>query len=404
MRLLMVVVPGLADRALAALGAKTPLEVAVHPMLDRLATRGRLGTVELQRGGARSGSVRGMPALLGYDADSLDLRRGPLEAAGLDVALAPDDLALRLHFVSTFEGRLADARAGHVTDAEAALLLDALRRIDVGALPLRLHAGAGYRHLAIVAGGARLELETEAPHEVVGSPLEQHWPRGRDAAPFARFLAEAARILPGHEVNRVRVDLGENPADAVWLWGEGARRPLPPLAPRFGERAALVAAAPLVRGLGIEAGMQVPRVHGATGDERSDLAAKAQAAVGLLETHPFVVAHTGAVNEASRSGDARRKVAALERVDRDLITPLLQWVEQEPELRRVLVTSDHSTSVEPGARVDGAVPFVLFGGGLAGVRERRFTEEAARTADLHLDGAAALLDWFAKGAARTAAA
>jgi 2,3-bisphosphoglycerate-independent phosphoglycerate mutase len=403
-RLLMVVVPGIAERGLASLSGRTPLEVAAHPSLDRLATRGRLGTVQLAAPGARSGTILGLVALLGHDASGLDLRRGPLEAAGLGVPLAPDDLALRLHFVSTFEGMLADARAGQVTDAEAALLLDALRRIDVGPLPLRIHPGSGYRHLAVVAGGARLEISTVAPHAVLGSRLDQHWPKGRDAEPFVQFLSEAARILPGHEVNRVRVDLGENPADAVWLWGEGTRRALPPLPARFGGRAAMVAAAPLVRGLGLEAGMDVPGVRGATGDERSDLVAKAQAALDLLETHDFALVHVAAVNEASRSGDVRRKVAALERLDRDLVTPLLRWVEADLEQRRLLVASDHSTSVETRARAEGPVPFVLFGASLSGVRERRFSEPAARCADLKLPAASALLDWFLKEPARPAAA
>jgi 2,3-bisphosphoglycerate-independent phosphoglycerate mutase len=401
---LLVVVPGLADRALSALGDRTPLEVAAHPGLDWVATRGRLGTVELRGRGAIVGSVQGLPALLGYDSEELDLRRGPLEATGLGVALAPDDLALRLHFVSTDGDTLADPRAGHVTPQEAAVLLDVLRRIDVGSLPLRLHTGAGYRHLAVVTGGARLDVATVPPHAVHGKRLADHAPRGRDAAPFARFLEEAARVLRDHEVNRVRVDLGENPANAVWLWGEGARRAVPPLSPRFGEPAAMVAAAPLVRGLAIEAGMSTPRVLGGSADERSDLVAKAHVALELLESNAFVAVHAAAVNEGSRSGDARRKVAALERLDRDLLTPLLQWVDRDASERRVLITSDHSTSVETRARADGPVPFALYGGGIAGVRERRFTEATANAADLQLRDASVLLDWFTRANARSVGA
>src|SRR6185503_20797962 len=161
-------------------------------------------------------SVVGIPALLGYDAVQLDLKRGPLEAAGLGVELEPDDLALRLNLVSTFDGVLVDTRAGHVSDQEAALLLAVLREIDLGGFPLELHAGAGYRHLAVVRGGAKLDVTTVPPHEVLGKRLADHRPRGRDAGPLVRFLEEAARRLAVHEVNRVRVDLRENPADAAW--------------------------------------------------------------------------------------------------------------------------------------------------------------------------------------------
>jgi 2,3-bisphosphoglycerate-independent phosphoglycerate mutase len=402
-RHLMLVVPGLADAPLSALGGRTPLAVSSHPAFDRLASRGRLGTVELD-GGEQAGSIVGLPALLGLDARALALRRGPLEATGLGVTLAPDALAFRLNFLSTFDGTLADTRAGHVSDQEATLLLATLRAIDLAGLPLVLHAGAGYRHLAVVERGASLDVATTPPQELLGKPLREHLPRGRDAAPLVKFLEEAARVLPGNEVNRVRVDLGENPADAVWLWGEGSRRPVPPLGDAFGGPAAMVAAAPLVRGLALELGMTCPKIDGVTADEQSDLARKAAAALELAATHRFVAVHAAAVNEASRSGDARRKVAAIERVDRELLAPLLAWVEAGADERRLLVASDHATSADPQRRPQLRVPFALFGGGLAGVRERRFDEEGALAADLQLANAGELLDWFRRPGVRSASA
>jgi 2,3-bisphosphoglycerate-independent phosphoglycerate mutase len=402
-RRIMLVLPGLADAPLSSLGGRTPLAFANHPALDRLASRGRLGTVELDEGG-NAGSIVGLPALLGLDARALELRRGPLEATGLGVALGADALAFRLNFLSTFDGTLADTRAGHVTDPEAALLLAALRKIDLGAFPLVLHAGAGYRHLAVVDPGAQLDVATVPPQELLGRPLRDHLPTGRDAAPLAKFVEEAARLLPGNEVNRVRVDLGENPADAVWLWGEGRRRAIPRLGDAFGGPAAMVAAAPLVRGLALELGMECPRLAGATADEQSDLARKAAAALELAATHAFVAVHAAAANEASRSGDARRKVAAIERIDFELLAPLLAWVEADPDDRRLLVASDHATSADPQRRAPRRVPFALFGGGLAGLRARKFDEEGAGAADLQLVDAGELLAIFRKPGTRTASA
>src|SRR6185369_6881645 len=75
-RRIMLVLPGLADAPLSSLGGRTPLAFANHPALDRLASRGRLGTVELDEGG-NAGSIVGLPALLGLDARALELRRGP---------------------------------------------------------------------------------------------------------------------------------------------------------------------------------------------------------------------------------------------------------------------------------------------------------------------------------------
>ncbi|MSR46841.1 MAG: hypothetical protein EXS13_07240, partial [Planctomycetes bacterium] len=297
-----------------------------------------------------------------------------------------------------------DTRAGHVSDREAELLLAALRAPDVLPPGWKLIAGAGYRHLLVIPGGASLDIQTVPPHAVLGQPLAAHLPSGRDSMPLRSFVEAAFARLRAHEVNRVRLDLGENPADAVWAWGEGATQSLPPLAERFGGGMAVVAAAPLVRGLALQAGLQAPKIAGTTADERSDLGAKVQATVELSATHAWTVVHVAAVNEASRSGDARRKVAQIERVDAELLAPLLRWQQGAANDRRLLVVSDHTTSVETRGTDDIPVPFALFGAGIEGVRERRFTEETARAADLQLASADALLGWFVRPSSRAAGA
>jgi 2,3-bisphosphoglycerate-independent phosphoglycerate mutase len=398
---LALIVPGLSDGTLRALKDRTPLEAAELPAFDRLASRGRMGTAQVIPGGVPSGSVVGLPALLGYDVRKLTLRRGPLEAHGLGVPIEPGDLVFRLNFVSTFRGTMADTRAGHVSHREAMVLLEALKRIPSSLHP-RLHVGLGYRHLWVVPGGADLEVSTVPPHQVVGQPLKDFRPYGRDAGRFVEYLEDARQVLADHDVNRVRIDLGENPADAVWLWGEGSDTAVAPLAEHLKASVAIVAGAPLVRGLAHKVGASCPEVAGATGDLDTDLVAKRNAALEATGNHDLVMIHVAAVNEASRAGDARGKVAALERIDRELVAPLLDWVEADPGRRRILVTSDHQTSVESARSAEEPVPFAVYGAGLEGVRQRPFTEHSARASDLELGDAASLLDFFLAAGARAA--
>ncbi len=393
MKYVIVVIPGMADLPLTALGGRTPLEAASTPHLDRLAARGRFGTVQIVPDDAPQGSVIGLPALMGYDPLQWTLKRGPLEAAGMGIAVGRDDLVMRLNFISTFRGTMADTRAGHIADREAQVLLESLRSIKTP-LDLSIHIGLGYRHLMVVHGGAPLEVGTIPPQEVLGHPLRDFYPFGRDAQPFARFLDDSAAILAPHDINRVRVDLGENPADAVWLWGEGIDQDLPTVGSRLGLKSAMVAAAPLVRGLAIKAGLFCPTIPGATGDRDTDLPAKLKAALDELSRNDLVYVHVAAVNEASRAGDADGKVRDLEGIDRELIGSLLSWVEEKDRERRILVTSDHQTLVHPEKKSDEPVPFAMFGAGIEGVRSRPFTEKAARSADLKLPDARAMLDFF----------
>jgi 2,3-bisphosphoglycerate-independent phosphoglycerate mutase len=399
MRYVVVVVPGLSDAPLGALDGKTPLEVAAIPNLDQLAERGRIGSVQIPMEGVPTGAVVGVPWLLGYDAPRLALRRGPLEAAGLGVPLKARDLALRLNFVSTFRGTMADTRAGHVSDREARVLLQALKRIETS-LDVEIYFGSGYRHLLVVRGGAGLEFGTVPPGEMIGQPLRDYYPFGRDAEPFVRFLDTASALLAEHDVNAVRIDLGENPADAIWLWGEGLDREIPTFEALHGLRGGMIAAAPLVRGLAEKAGLTCPVVEGATADPSTALDAKLRAALGLLDSHDLVMVHVAAVNETGRAGDPKSKVAALERIDEELVGPLLGWVEDDLRSRRLLVTSDRFTSADPQTVPLPTVPFTALGAGLEGVRRRTFTEKAAQGADLRFEHPGALLNYFLHGGAR----
>ncbi len=399
MRAIALIVPGLSDVSLRALEGQTPLQKAAVPALDRLAHRGRLGTAQVIPADSPQGSVVGLPALLGFEQPSSSLRRGPLEAYGLGVEVAPEDLVMRLNFVSTFRGTMADTRAGHVSTREALVLLEALRRIPTPLNP-RLAVGSGYRHLFVVPGGSSLEVGCIPPHDAVGQPLQDFRPFGKDADAFVSFLDAAHEVLKDHDVNRVRIDLGENPADAIWLWGEGVDVAVPPRKRELPEPAAMVAGAPLVRGLARKVGMRCPEIDGASGDHDTNLAAKWRAAEKLSEDHPLVWIHVASVNEASRVGDPMAKIQALEAIDRELTMPLLNWLDTDPGQRRVMVTSDHQTSVEAAVPGTDPVPFAVLGAGIEGVRARTFTEESAASSDLILPDAASLLDFFLGAGAR----
>ena len=46
MKYIVVLGDGMADEPIAALGGKTPLDAAVTPVMDALASKGRMGTVQ----------------------------------------------------------------------------------------------------------------------------------------------------------------------------------------------------------------------------------------------------------------------------------------------------------------------------------------------------------------------
>jgi len=392
---------GIADVPVAALDGCTPLQAANTPFLDRLAPGARVGLVRQVPAGMRNASEVAVLSVLGYDPRRTPVSRGGVEAAGMGVELEADDLAFRLNFVSTFRGHLVDFNAGHIGNVDARLLVEALQRElggqrAMGGQSISFHAGLGYRNLLVLRGGRALRIETVPPQEVQGHALADYLPYGPDAGPLVELCERAAAVLAAHDVNRVRVDLHENPADRIWPWGAGGRTELEPFELRTGRRLAVIAAVPLVKGLGALMGGDVPHVQGATGWYDTDWAGKTRAALAALEDHDVVVLHLAAANEACHETDVRLKIRVIEEIDRFVVGPLLHELRARGDAR-LLLTTDHMTSTVERERSTEHVPFLAWGPGLPAGRAARFTEADAAAGDLRVEEGHALLEYVLEG-------
>lgn len=394
MKFVMVVLSGVADLKTPALGDKTPLDVARAPALDALAERGRLGAIAASTSAAPPGSDVALLQLFGYDPVRYPIRRGPLEAIGRGVEFGDDDLVIRGNFVSLYNEMIHDLTGGRIRDHEAEILLSAVAN-EVGDDGLTFHLVRGYRFLVVVKGGAGLRASFTPPHAALGRPVRELYPQGADALRLERVLDRSRNVLVDHPINKVRVDLGENPANFVWLWGAGARVELPSFESVYGLRGATIAGAALPRGLSECLGMTTPSIENATGDLDTDYAAKARVAIETLDdaSRDFVFVHVQAANEASHLRDPKKKVTVIEQLDQKLIAPLARRLEAEPKWR-LLVATDHVTATIADSPTVGKAPFLLAGSDIAAVRALPFDEEHAATADLQIADPATLMEYF----------
>ncbi len=389
MKHLLVIGDGMADLPLSALEGRTPLAAARMPNADRLAAEGRLGRACFIPEGMEPGSDLGILSILGYDVSVRAPGRASLEAAGRGITLASGETVLRANFCTLSEGRLLDASAGGVRREEAEALCEALNE-GLAEPELRFVPGVGYRAL-LVSATDLASVRCQSPSRALGQPLESVWPQGAGAERLRAVMERAHALLEAHEVNEVRRDLGESPANFVWLWAPGVPASLKP----FPRKAALAAGVDLPKGIARLAGMTVLEVPGATGDAETDLAGKAQAALKALETHDLAVVHVEAPDEASHAGDPQAKVKALERLDAEVIGPLLAAA-SKAGWRMALVT-DHVSGTEARAHLPGAVPVALWGPGFAPVREGlAYDEASAERADLHFEAGHEMMEYFLK--------
>ncbi|MGD2174804.1 MAG: cofactor-independent phosphoglycerate mutase [Candidatus Brocadiaceae bacterium] len=379
-----IVVPdGAADYPVTRLGGKTPLEAARKPNLDRAAREGLLGLTRNVPRRMAPGSAVAMMSVLGYDPMRWFTGRGPLEAADLGISMGPDDWAVRCNLVTVADDTLADFTAGHISTEEASVLLEALDE-RLGGSELSFHPGNSYRHVMMYGGPEAIDAETTPPHHIVGEPYGEHYPVGGGDEFLIGLMQQSRDVLERHEVNEVRVDLGKNPANMVWLWSPGKKPNMDNFEDRFGCRGAAISAVNLVRGICRLAGWDVIEVPGATGYTDTDYAAKGRYAIDALGDYDLVLVHVEAPDEASHDRDVKAKVRAIEQVDSEIIGPLMARADAEGDLR-LLVLPDHLTSVEDGKHKRDAVPFAIWGAEVRAASGVPFTEAHAGASETEVE-------------------
>jgi 2,3-bisphosphoglycerate-independent phosphoglycerate mutase len=372
---------GMADWPIPAIGNRTPLEAADKPNMDFMAANGALGMVQVVPKEMYPGSDVSNLSILGYDPAAVYTGRSPLEAASIGISLEPDDVAVRCNIVALkndgADSEMEDFSAGHITTAEAGELLASLqeRVADKG---VRFHTGVSYRHLMVWPGGMD-GVKTTPPHDIHGKKITEYLPKGMGAELLLEIMESSREVFADHPVNRARAAAGKLPGNSVWLWGQGKAPRIPTFKEKYGLSGSVVAAVDLIKGIGIYAGLQVIDVPGATGYTDTNYAGKAEYAIRELERKDFVLIHVEAPDEAGHNGNTQEKIRAIERIDREMLGPLLARVREKGDLR-ILLLPDHPTPVAIRTHAQEPVPFVFYPTppGLSATPGRRYTESDGR--------------------------
>jgi 2,3-bisphosphoglycerate-independent phosphoglycerate mutase len=228
------------------------------------------------------------------------------------------------------------------------------------------------------------------PQTVKGRVIGDALPTG-DGADILRQLMEASHvILRDHPVNQDRLAAGKNPANCIWLWGEGRAIPWPSLTERFHVSGAVVASSDVHRGVGLCAGLEA-----SDSPETGDGQFKAMAAAALDEfaRKDFVYVYAGLSDEVVHGTDVNATVRGIEAFDRDLVGPILDGLAKKGPYR-FLVLCDHGEGNQGQA-------FSVFGEGTGkdgAAGSRRFTESDAQDSKAPVrDASKFVIKLFAKG-------
>jgi 2,3-bisphosphoglycerate-independent phosphoglycerate mutase len=398
MKYIVLVGDGMSDYPLAELGERTPLEAARTPNMDIIARNGFLGRAKTIPDKMSPASDVANISIMGYDPQKLYTGRGPLEAANLGVELEDEDVAFRCNLITASGDILEDYSAGHIKSKEAGILIKFLDSA-LGTNRIRFYPGVSYRHLLVIKRGAeeRLDqLKCKPPHDIAGQSISKNLPKGDGAEIITGIMQGSRELLQRQEINLVRVDLKENPANMIWLWGQGKKPAMPRFSDRFGLKGGVISAVDLIKGLGRILGMEVINVPGATGYYDTDYLGKGKAAVESLKNNDFVFVHVEAPDEAGHNGDLREKITAIERFDSLVVGTVLEAFKLHKDFR-VLVLPDHATPVSLRTHVSDPVLFGIYGAGIDAGSFQAYSEKEAAKSGLYFDKGHELMEYFIKG-------
>ncbi|MFA5093672.1 MAG: cofactor-independent phosphoglycerate mutase [Candidatus Omnitrophota bacterium] len=384
MKYILLVGDGMADYPVRELGNKTPLETAKIPNMDLLAKNGKVGLVNtVPKGFAPASDVANL-SIIGYDPRKYYSGRGPLEAANMGIKLGPDDIAFRCNLVTIDNGLMADYSAGHITTEEASTLIKLLDK-KLGSDKIKFYPGVSYRHLMIVSDASLkdtlMDLECIPPHDITGEAIKGRLPKGKGSEFLAKLMEDSKPVLSSHEINQVRIDLKENPANMIWLWGQGVDARMPRFKDLFGVEGSVISAVDLIKGIGKIIGLEVIEVPGATGYYDTNYQGKARYAVDSLERKDFVFVHVEAPDEAGHNGDLRAKINAIENFDRFVVGGILEKFSGRKDFR-IMVLPDHFTPVTLRTHTREPVPFLMFGNGIGANGAEGFSEASAKNSGI----------------------
>ncbi|MCX8175608.1 MAG: cofactor-independent phosphoglycerate mutase [Candidatus Bathyarchaeota archaeon] len=364
MKYVVVIGDGMADYPSKNFKGKTPLEVAEHPNMDMLASKGLCGVLNTIPDGMDAGSDIAIMSILGYNPKKYYTGRGSLEAVALGVKLRNEDIAFRCNLATEEGGFLTDYSANHITTEEASKLIDVLNSTLGEKNKIKFHLGVGYRHILVLTGKEfSSSVDCKPPHDYVGKEIYSIMvkPKSKFGIKTAELLNKlilySKSILSTHPVNVDRVKRGLKPANIIWPWSPSKKPKLPSFKELYGLKGAVISAVPLVKGIGLYAKMSVINVPGATGFIDTNYEGKAIYALKALKKNDLVVIHVEAPDEAGHLGSFSLKVKAIEDIDKRLIGNLLSNLEDDYAFT---VLSDHPTPVSIKTHVKGEVPFLIY--------------------------------------------
>lgn len=366
MKYVVVLGDGMADWHIDSLGGKTVLQSCNKPNIDKLAPVSEVGLCKTVPGGMKPGSDVANMSVLGFNPKEFYTGRSPLEAVSMGIKLKDTDVTLRCNLVTLSDEenyedkKMLDYSAGEISTEEAAELINYLKTY-FDSEETTLYPGVSYRHCLVLNNG-RTGAQLTPPHDISDKPVKTHLPEGTNGEKYLAMMKRSYELLKDHPLNKARIAAGKNPANSIWLWGEGTKPALADFKEKFNLKGGIISAVDLVKGIGILAGMQIIPVENITGNWDTNFKGKADAAADALLNKglDLVYIHMEAPDECGHHGDIEKKIYSIEQIDKCVVKTIIDKFHEAGEELTMLICPDHPTPIACKTHVSDPVPYMIY--------------------------------------------
>ena len=398
MKYLVLIPDGMADEQIEALGGLSPMQKAHKPVMDELAKTALVGTVSNVPEGMVPESDTANLAILSYDPKEFSKGRSPLEAVSIGIEMQPDEVAYRCNVVTLSDHGedyddkvILDHSADEISTAEADELIKALQA-EMGDEIKKFYTGISYRHCLIWKNGND-KYNFNRPHDILGRRIGEYLPDQENGKEFYDLMRKSFDILNHHPVNEARRARGLKPANSAWLWSPGKKPQLPSFEKKWGLKGAVISAVDLIKGIGLCAGMRSIDVEGATGNVHTNYKGKADAAIeAFRDGAEIVYVHVEGPDECGHRDELENKVTAIERIDGEILKPVLAYLRACGEDFKIMILPDHPTPIRIRTHTILPVPFMIYSSTESKNGVAQFSEKSAEAQNYYVENGYTLME------------
>ena len=310
------------------------------------------------------------------------------------------DIAVRANLVTLsdeceYQDKIMiDYSAGEISTKESKALVKYLDKHLSNEI-IKLYPGVSYRHCMIMHN-AQLGTNMTPPHDISGKSIKGKLPIGGNGCMFKDLMIKSYKLLNNHPINLKRISEGKNPANSIWLWGEGVKPTLEPFKSLYKKSGVVISAVDLLKGIGKAAGMRIYEVKGATGTIHTNFAGKANATIKALnEGADFVYLHIEAPDECSHQGDIAGKIKAIELIDQKVVKRIVSALSKSGEEYSIMILPDHPTPLSTRTHSGDPVPYLIYRSNDNKVKNAEgYNERTAKLNGIIIDSGTKLMNKF----------